>query len=63
MFFLHNALKVEAQSVNIMIAISMILGTSFFVMFGWLSDKIGREPISMAGLELASSSTPCYSKC
>ncbi|MEP9388936.1 MFS transporter [Mesorhizobium sp. KR9-304] len=53
LFFLQNVLKVDAQSVNIMIAIALLLGTGFFVFFGWLSDKIGRKPIIMAGLALA----------
>ncbi|MBB3235938.1 MFS transporter [Phyllobacterium endophyticum] len=53
LFFLQNVLKVDAQSVNIMIAIALLLGTGFFVVFGWLSDKIGRKPIIMAGLLLA----------
>ncbi|MCB5201247.1 MFS transporter [Neorhizobium sp. T786] len=53
LFFLQNILKVEAQSANIMVAASLLLGTGFFVFFGWLSDKIGRKPIIMAGLLLA----------
>ena len=53
LFFLQNVLKVEAESVNIMIAISLLLGTGFFVFFGWLSDRVGRKPIIMAGLALA----------
>ena len=53
LFFLQNVLKVDAVSVNIMIAIALAFGTFFFVVFGWLSDKIGRKPIIMAGLLLA----------
>jgi MFS family permease len=53
LFFLQNILKVDGQSANIMVAISLLIGTSFFVIFGLLSDKIGRKPIIMAGLALA----------
>ena len=53
LFFLQNVLKVDGQSVNIMIAIALLIGSGFFVVFGWLSDKIGRKPIIMAGLALA----------
>ncbi len=53
LFFLQNVLKVDAVSVNIMIAIALALGTAGFILFGWLSDKIGRKPIIMAGLALA----------
>jgi MFS family permease len=53
LFFLQNVLKVDPASVNKMVAASLILGTGFFIVFGWLSDKIGRKPIIMAGLALA----------
>ena len=53
LFFLQSILKVDGQSANIMVAVALVLGTSFFVIFGWLSDKVGRKPIIMAGLILA----------
>ena len=53
LFFLQNVLKVDPQDANIMVAIALAIGTMFFVVFGWLSDKIGRKPIIMAGLLLA----------
>ena len=53
LFFIQNILKVDAQAANIMVAIALAIGTLFFVFFGWLSDKIGRKPIIMAGLALA----------
>jgi MFS family permease len=53
LFFLQSILKVDGQSANIMVAAALVLGTGFFVLFGWLSDKIGRKPIIMAGLVLA----------
>jgi len=53
LFFLTSVLKVDGSTANIMIAISLIIGTPFFLLFGTLSDKIGRKPIIMAGLLLA----------
>lgn len=53
LFFLTQTLKVEAQSANLMIAAALLLGTPFFVIFGTLSDRIGRKPIIMVGLLLA----------
>ena len=53
LFFLTQTLKVEAYTANILIAVSLLLGTPFFIFFGWLSDKIGRKGIIMAGCALA----------
>jgi MFS family permease len=53
LFFLTQALKVDGATANIMVAISLIIGTPFFIFFGTLSDKIGRKPIIMAGCLLA----------
>jgi MFS family permease len=53
LFFLTQTLKVDAQAANLMIAASLLIGTPFFVIFGSLSDKIGRKPIIMAGLLIA----------
>jgi len=53
LFFLTSVLKVDGATANILIAISLIIGTPFFVVFGALSDKIGRKPIIMGGLLLA----------
>jgi MFS family permease len=53
LFFLLQTLKVEPQAANLMIAASLLIGTPFFVVFGSLSDKIGRKPIIMIGCVLA----------
>jgi nitrate/nitrite transporter NarK len=44
---------VDAQTANILVAVSLLLGTPFFVLFGAWSDKIGRKRIIMAGCLLA----------
>ena len=53
LFFLTQALKVDGATANIMVAISLIIGTPFFIVFGAWSDKIGRKPIIMADCLLA----------
>jgi MFS family permease len=53
LFFLTQALKVDGPTANIMVAVSLIIGTPFFILFGAWSDKIGRKPIILAGCFLA----------
>ncbi|PKQ05513.1 MAG: MFS transporter, partial [Alphaproteobacteria bacterium HGW-Alphaproteobacteria-11] len=53
LFFLTQVLKVDGQMANILIGVALLLGVPFFVVFGALSDRIGRKPIIMAGCLLA----------
>jgi MFS family permease len=53
LFFLEKMLKVDGGTTNLLVAIALLIGTPFFVFFGWLSDKIGRKPIIMLGCILA----------
>ncbi|HEY0421663.1 MAG TPA: MFS transporter [Acetobacteraceae bacterium] len=53
LFFLTQTLKMDAATANIVIAVALLIGTPFFVVFGWLSDKIGRKPIILAGCLIA----------
>ncbi|RFB76277.1 MFS transporter [Methylovirgula sp. 4M-Z18] len=53
LFFLTQTLKVDGTTANIMIALSLLVGTPFFVFFGGLSDRIGRKIIVLGGCVLA----------
>ena len=53
LFFLTQTLKVDGGTANLMIAASLLIGTPFFIVFGALSDKIGRKMIIMGGCLIA----------
>ena len=52
LFFLTQTLKVDATTAQIMVALALLIGTPGFIIFGWLSDKIGRKPIILLGFLL-----------
>ncbi len=53
LFFLEKILQVDAKAANLIIAAALVIGTPFFIVFGALSDRIGRKTIVMAGCLLA----------
>ena len=53
LFFIEKILQVAAQEANLIVAAALLLGTPLFVVFGSLSDRIGRKPIILAGMVLA----------
>ncbi|MDP3619365.1 MAG: MFS transporter [Ramlibacter sp.] len=53
LFFMTTIAKVDITTANLLIAASLLIGTPFFIVFGTLSDKIGRKPIIMAGCLIA----------
>jgi MFS family permease len=53
MFFLTQTLKVDPTTTNLLVAAALLISTPFYVIFGTLSDKIGRKPIILSGCLLA----------
>jgi MFS family permease len=53
LIFLKTTLHVDPSTADLVVAIALLIGTPFFLVFGWLSDRIGRKPIIMAGCLIA----------
>jgi MFS family permease len=54
MFFLTQTLKVDASTTNLLVGMALLISTPLYVIFGRLSDRIGRKPIILGGSLLAS---------
>lgn len=50
MSFLKTVMSIDSSQVDTLLGIALILGTPFFIVFGWLSDKVGRKYIMMGGM-------------
>lgn len=53
MSYIKTVMFVDSNQVDGLLGIALLLGTPFFVFFGWLSDKVGRKPILLAGMLIA----------
>ncbi|MFH6946080.1 MFS transporter [Flavobacterium sp. FlaQc-50] len=53
MSFMKTVMNINSSQVDSLLGIALLLGTPFFIFFGWLSDKIGRKYIMMSGMLLA----------
>ncbi|QDE37706.1 MHS family MFS transporter [Luteibacter pinisoli] len=53
LYFLTQSLKIDVTTANLLIAAALLIGTPFFVVFGWLSDRIGRKTVVLTGCLLA----------
>jgi MFS family permease len=50
LFFLTQSLRVDPTTANLLLGAALLFGSPFYVVFGWLSDRVGRKPVMMAGM-------------
>ena len=53
MSFMKTVQNIDSSQVDTLLGIALLIGTPFFVVFGWLSDRVGRKAVMMTGLLLA----------
>jgi MFS family permease len=51
--FIQKTCNIESAQTDSLLAIALLMGTPFFIVFGWLSDKIGRKSIMLTGMLIA----------
>lgn len=62
LFFLERVLKVDGLDANTIVLVALVISGPFYIVFGWLSDRVGRKPVIMAGLALSAlTSFPVFS--
>ncbi|GAA4809082.1 MFS transporter [Sphingosinicella ginsenosidimutans] len=52
LYFLQNSLRIDDTAARLIIGLATVIGTFWFILFGWLSDRIGRKPPIIAGYAL-----------
>ena len=50
LFFLIQSLRVDCVTANLLVGAALVLGSPFYILFGWLSDRVGRKPVMMAAM-------------